>query len=252
MKKNVLIILTLLLSLNFGHAQGEFDAESLRFGFQFSPTFSWMSANTTRINPSGTNLGLKLGMLAEYYFTSDNRYAFTTGLGFAFNNGGTLLHEFGGSYWTRSDLPPRLDTLPNNVKLKYGIQYLEIPVGLKMRFQPETSRDIAYYIEPALAVAFKTQARGEITGPGVGEQDEKINIRQEVNALNLSVGIGAGIEYQLSGNMSLVGGVGFLSGFTDATDDNGTVINDPNKPDGGREDSKGSVNNIIIKIGVLF
>ncbi len=252
MKKNYLILFPFFLVLNLNVAQTEFDAENLRFGFQFSPTFSWMSANTTRINPSGTNLGLKLGMLAEYYFAGDNRYAFTTGLGFAFNNGGTLLHDFGGSYWTRSDLSPSLDTLPNNVKLKYGIQHLEIPLGLKMRFEPETSRDLAYYIEPAVTLGFKTQARGEITGPGVGEQDEKINIRQEVNALNLSVGIGAGIEYQLSGNMSLLGGLAFQSGFTDATDDNGTVINNPNKPDGAREDSKGAINNIIVRIGVLF
>ena len=252
MKKNVLIVFAFFLGFNLSYGQSEFDAENLRFGFQMSPTFSWMSANTTRINPSGTNLGLKLGMLAEYYFTGDSRYAFTTGLGFSFNSGGTLLHEFGGSYWTRSDLPPRLDTLPDNVKLKYGIQYLEIPVGLKMRFAPETSRDIAYFIEPALTIGFKTQARGEITGTGVGELDEKINIRQEVNALNLSLGIGAGIEYQLSGNMSLIGGLAFQSGFTDATDDSGKVINDPNKPDGAQEDSKGVVNNLIVRIGLLF
>lgn len=253
MKKNFFLsLLVVTLSFQFVTAQSDFDAENLRFGIQFSPSFSWISTNTNRINPSGTNLGMKLGMIAEYNFGSDNRYAFSTGLGFAFNSGGTLLHEFGGSYWNRADLGPSLDTLPNGTKLKYGIQYLEIPAGLKMKFQPATSRDISFFVEPGIVIGFKTQARGEITASGVPVQDEKINIRREVNGINLSWGIGAGLEFQLSGNMSMVGGLGFQSGFTDITDDNGRVINDPRNPDGRRENSKGTVNNIVVKLGLMF
>ena len=232
--------------------QTQFDAEDLRFGFQLSPTFSFMNTSSSRINSTGTNLGIKLGMVGEYYFTGDNRYAFTTGLGFSFNSGGTLLYENRGVYWTRSDLDPSLpDTLPAQSRLKFGIQYLEIPAGLKMRFQPASARDIGYFIEPAVIIGIKTQARGEISGPGIGEVDDKINIRQEVNNLNLSWGITAGIEYELSETNSLIGGVGFQTGFTDVTDDNGTVFR-PGDPDGNREDSKGTITNIIVRIGILF
>ena len=252
MKKYSFLIVSLCLTSQLLVGQAQIDPESLRFGFQLSPTFSWMSTSTSRINSTGTNLGIKLGMIAEYYFTGDQRYAFTTGLGFAFNSGGTLLQEDPGVYWTRSDLDPSLpDTLPGQSRLKYGIQYLEIPAGLKMRFQPASSRDIAYFLEPGLTIGIKTQARGEISGPGLGEQDEKINIRQEVNALNLSLGITAGIEYQLSETTSLIGGIGYQSGFTDVTDDNGTTFRSGD-PDGRREDSKGTNNGIIIKIGILF
>jgi len=219
----------------------------LRFGFQASPSFSWMVANTTRINPSGSNLGLKLGMLGEYFFREN--YALTIGLGFAFNHGGTQLHEYGGQYWTRSDLSPSQDTLPNNVKLKYGIQYLEVPVGLKLRTREFGY--LRYYVEPAITLGFKTQARGQIEGVGVTtEEDEKIDIRREVNGLNLSWGIGGGIEYSLSDNTSLVGGLAFQTGFTDATKDNGTVFD----PDRGnrKEASKATVNVLVIKIGVMF
>ena len=92
MKKIVVIAAFLSLTSYMTFAQGD-----LRFGFQTSPTFSWMSANTNRINSSGTNLGLRLGMLGAFYFREN--YAFTTGLGFAFGSGGTLLHEDPGVYW---------------------------------------------------------------------------------------------------------------------------------------------------------
>lgn len=221
--------------------------QDIRFGFQLSPSFAWMTTNTNKINRSGTNLGLKLGMLGEYYFREN--YAFVSGIGFAFNYGGTLLHERAGNYWTKSDLPTGLpDPLPEDVKLKYGIQYVEIPAALKMRTREFGY--IRYFLEPGITIGFKTQARGDIKGTGIGDDAEKLNIRREVNGLNLSWGVGTGIEYSLSDNTSLVGGLGFQIGFTDATDDNGTAI--VSEMDQREEDSKGTVNAIILKIGIMF
>lgn len=239
MKKIVAIAAFLSLSLSM-MAQ-----DDLRFGFQLSPSFSWMNTNTSKINPSGTNLGLKLGMTGEYYFREN--YAFTSGIGFYFNNGGTLLHDFGGSYWPNSDLPSSLDTLPNNVKLKYSIQYLEIPVGLKLRTREFGY--LRYFMEPAITIGLKTQARGTIEGTGV-QSDDKYNIRREVNLLNLAWGITGGVEYSISDNTSLIAGLGFQVGFTDVTDDKGQTFD----PERGtvRERSKGTNNSITIRLGILF
>ncbi len=221
-------------------------SQDIRFGLQLSPVIGWMNSNENKVLSSGSNLGLKLGIMGEYYFREN--YAITSGIGFAFNHGGTLQHEYGGSYWTNSDLGPALDTLPNNVKLKYGIQYVEIPIGLKLRTREFGY--LRYFVEPAITLGFKSQANGKITGLNVGNDAEDINIRKEVNLLNLSWGIGGGVEYSLSENTSLVGGLGLQFGFTDATDDNGTVF-DPNKGN-RREDSKGKVNAFIIRLGVIF
>ncbi len=222
----------------------------IRFGFQLSPTFNWMNTTTNRINQSGTNLGVKLGMIGEFYFREN--YAFSSGIGFAFNSGGTLQHEVGGKYWTKSELSTTLDTLPQGVKLKYGLQYVEIPIGLKMRTREFGY--LRYFAEPGLVLGFRSQSKGKIEGVGVGDEGKDINIRKEVNAINLSWGISGGIEYTLSESTSLVGGVGIQIGFTDATDDNGTPF-DPrrNWPDSNpREDSKGKVNAFVIKLGVIF
>lgn len=241
MKKIVAIAAFFIVFQTISSAQND-----IRFGFQVSPVFSWMNSSDNRINPSGTNLGLKLGMMGEYYFREN--YAFTGGLGFAFNHGGTLQHDFGGSYWTRSDLGNALDTLPAGVNLKYGIQYVEIPVGLKMRTREFGY--LRYFIHPELTIGLKSQARGTIQGVGVGDDAEKINIRKEVNGLNLAWGLGAGIEYSLSESTSLVGGLAFQVGFTDATDDNGIVFDD--NRGNRKEDSKGKVNAITLRIGVMF
>ena len=241
MKKIVAIVAFFVTFQTFVQAQND-----IRFGFQVSPVFSWMASSDNRINPSGTNLGLKLGMMGEFYFREN--YAFTGGLGFGFNHGGTLQYDFGGSYWTRSDLGTALDTLPAGVNLKYSIQYVEIPVGLKLKTREFGY--IRYFIHPAITIGLKSQAKGKIQGVGVGDDADKINIRKEVNGLNLSWGIGAGIEYTLSESTSLVGGLAFQTGFTDATDDNGIVFDD--KRGNRKEDSKGKVNGITIMLGVMF
>lgn len=221
--------------------------EDVRFGFQASPVLSWMNTDNNRINGSGQNLGLKLGMLGDFYFR-DN-YAVSTGIGFWFNAGGTLLHEYPGIYWDPAILPPGVDTMPGMVKLKYGIQFVEIPIGLKMR-----TKEFGYnrfYVEPALTLGFKTQARGTAIGQGLGEEVEKLNIRKEVNPFNLSWGIGAGLERSISQSTSLLLGLAFQVGFADLTRNRGQTFV-PNRPDPVRENSKGKANGLILRLGVLF
>lgn len=241
-------------------AQGE----GIRFGFQLSPTFSWMTASTNRINPSGTNLGLKMAMIGEYYFREN--YAFTSGLGFAFNQGGTLQYERAGCYWNNSDLGlpedpvygctvllPRKDTVnipQGGAKLKHKIQYLEIPLGLKMRTREFGY--IRYFIEPAITFGIKTQATGSASGPGIGGDVEKINIKREVNSMNMSWGLGGGLEYFISESTSLVGGLAFQVGFLDITEDGAPVVNPETGALDSRDDSIGKTHNITIRLAVMF
>ncbi len=243
--KKIALILFFGLSLNFVYAQ----FNDVRFGLQVSPTFSWMSANSNRINSAGTNLGLKLGMIGEFYFREN--YAFSTGIGFGFNQGGTLQHEWEGFYWEDSYRELTTDTLPlpSMTKLKYNIQYLEIPIALKMRTREFGY--IRYFVEPGLTLGIKTQSKGSITGRNLGDEFQDINIKSEVNALNLAWGIGGGIEYSLSETTALVAGLAFQVGFADVTRDGSTEIN-PNTGETGRENAVGKAHNLTVKIAVLF
>ncbi|MEN0004833.1 MAG: porin family protein [Bacteroidota bacterium] len=245
MKKIVVLLAFFTCLASIAVAQEE---KEIRFGFHLSPTFNWMSANTNDINPSGTNLGLRLGMIGEYYFREN--YAITTGIGFIFNHGGTLQHENSGRYWTRTDLPiPDGTDMPDGVSLDYGIQYLEIPLGLKMRTREFGY--IRYYAEPSVILGIKTQARGKVEQFSQIDSEEQFNIRDEVNLLNMSWGIGGGVEYSISENTRLIGGLALHFGFLDVTDDNGQV-NDPDRPDPVEEDSKGITRSLTIRIGIMF
>jgi hypothetical protein len=246
MKKIIAIGAFLCIALPSVFAQ----VDNVRFGVQLSPALSWMSTDDNKINRAGTNLGLKLGMISEFYFREN--YAFVTGIGFAFNQGGTLQYDYnGGSFWSRSGLSPRLDTIATKgVKLKYGLQYVEIPLMIKMRTREFGY--IRYFLEPGLILGFRSQSRGSIIAPGVGTGDEaqKINIKRDVNGINISWGLNAGVEYSLSESTALIGGIGFQIGVVDVTGDKGTVIDSSGAYK--QDKSRGIVSAINFKLGLLF
>ncbi len=227
----------------------ELSAQSaFRFGFQLSPNFTWMANNERDINGNGTNLGLKVGVIGEKFLSAQDNYLLTFGIGFAFNQGGRLRHDIGGDFWTNSlDEGDPLRSLPDGVNLKYGVQYIELPIGLKMRTQEFGY--LRYYIEPAFTLGIKTQGRGSIEGAG-GISAEDIDIKKDVGFINLSLGIGAGVEYSIGENLSLVGGLAFQSGFTDVSNDDAVqkAVGQPPVA----EDSKAKINSLTIRIGVMF
>ena len=227
--------------------------EDLRFGFQMSPSFSWMGSTAYHVTTSGTNLGLKLGLLGEYYFREE--YAFAGGIGFHFNAGGTITHENVGFYWRDTDVPSSIlnDSLAFNAgtKFKYSIQYLEIPFGLKMRTREFGY--VRYYFQPEITMGFKTQARGTISGVGIDDGNEKYDIRKEVNGVNLSWGLGGGIEYTISEGTNLIAGIAYQRGFADVTDDKrGQYYDSRDENLLKSEDTKAVLSSITIRLGIMF
>ena len=239
MQKIALILLLLGLGLQVSFAQ----LENLRFGFQVSPTFSWMTSDDNRINSNGTNLGVKIGTMGEWYFSE--HYILTSGIGISFNHGGTLQHDIGGDIWSEADLSdPVYDSLPDMVNLKYSLQFFEIPFGFRMRTK-EFGHFRYFFEAPIFRISIRTQARGTIEGPEIA-RTEKENIRQQVSALNISYGFGAGVEYSLTGSTSLIGGIYYENNFSDITNDEGRLRN------GKREDSKGTYGLVNFRLGILF
>ncbi len=250
----------IILGLN---AQNDF-----RFGFEASPAFTWLRTDDNKVNNNGSNLGFRLGLIGEKYFAEN--YAFTFGIGFAFNQGGQLTHDVGGNLLPNSDLSDDLlqtyPALPDNVNIKYGIQYVEIPFGLKMRTQEFGY--IQYFAEiPRFILGLRTQARGDIKGTyldGNGLNTEKEDVKSDVNPITLSWGLGGGLEYNLNENTALVGGIYFQNSIFDITkndgikytnvDDNGTKDNfeDDMYDENEKENSKATLGSITIRIGVIF
>lgn len=256
MTKNFTSVRSLILGLSLLFATGSLQAQfsgDLKFGIQLSPTFSGMATNDNLINRDGSNLGLKLGLIGEYYFAET--YSFHTGIGFHFNSGGTLFYE--DQYkkvdiWGES-LDGALNTVPDSIagglSYKYDLQYLEIPLGLTLRTREFGY--IRYFVRPAVHLGILTQSRGSIKNAGFIGEDENFDISKEVNSFNLSWSLGAGIEYSVSESTALIGGLAFQSGFADVTTDKGTsLLREGRNPT--EDDSKGKINTLVITLGVMF
>ena len=232
------------------------DDRAMRIGFQASPLLSWVSNNDNQIVKTEGNIGLKLGTTADIYF-KDN-YSFTLGINLAFHEGGEFRYEIGGNYLPKSDLSdPAIQTgdkpLPDGTKIKYNLQYVEFPIGLKIR-----SKEIGYiryFVEaPVFHFAFLTRGRGDIESDAF--KFERENIYKDLQVFNIFWGFGAGLEYSISENNSLIGGLYFQSGLIDFTRDQGhrAVPNPDVIPEYllEKDDSRATVNNIILRLGILF
>jgi len=236
----------------------------IRFGFQISPNLTWINSNDNTINRDGSNIGLRLGVMGEYYFA--DRYAITGGLGFAFGQGGGLKHDIGGNFFSESELSnPNLNSgqkpLPDGVVLGYKIQYIEIPLGLKMR--TDEIGYFRYFAEiPIFTLGFRAQSRGSIEGTGINEED--LDINKDVTPINFSWGLGGGVEYSFTSNAVLIAGLYYNNSFIDLTDNNANQASgtfetgDPTTPIDDmyevvrKEDSNVNMGSITLRIGVLF
>jgi hypothetical protein len=245
-----LFALFLLPTVAFAQLPGD-----LQFGIQVSPTFSGMTTNDNLINRDGTNLGLKLGVIGEYYFREN--YSLHTGIGFHFNAGGTLFYEdqyIRADIW-RESLDNTLaagvlpDTLSGGLGFKYDLQFVEIPIGLTLRTREFGY--IRYFVRPAIHLGLLTQSRGRVQNAGFISEDESFDIAKEVNSVNLGWSLGGGIEYSISNGTSLVGGIAFQSGFADLTTDKGTTLQREGR-NPQEDDSSGKLNSIVIMLGIMF
>lgn len=234
---------------------------AVKIGFQVSPVFSWVRNSNDLILRNGGEFGLKLGATGDIYF-KDN-LSFTTGLNMAFHEGGEFLYQIGGNYLPESELSdPLLQTgykpLPDGTKIRYNLQYLEIPLGLK--FRTNEKGYIRYFVEaPVFNFAFLTRGRGDIETEDMTYDQE--NFYKDLSVVNLFWGFGGGIEYSISENNSLVGGLYYQGGLFDFTRDNGhaAIVNpdqDPNDPDDDyfiqNDESRATVRNLVIRLGIIF
>lgn len=222
-----------------------------RFGVQASPTWSWLKTTDKKLEGTGSNWGLKFGVLGEFYFAP--KYAFITGLGFSFNQGGNIQVGYeSADLWKESPLSEtEYHMVPKEGKYHYRVTYVEIPFGLKLRGGAGEGSPLGYYAEiPVFTLGFKSKAQGDIRGTDFDPAPEDEDIRADVSDLSMSWGFGGGVEYQLEGGTMLVGGIHYQKQFTNMKND-GRVQRDP----GGEyvdESSKGTIGLIAFRLGVFF
>ncbi|MEA3316785.1 MAG: porin family protein [Bacteroidota bacterium] len=218
--KKILIIGIILFSLSLG----KIFAQNLQLGIFVDPKISWMTPDSKAIEKGDSKFGVNIGLSIDNYFAPN--YAFSTGI--SINNVGGSLTFDDKKYIS---IHSSTDSLQAGSTLEYNLQYINIPLGLKLK--TNEIGYISFYTNLGLNAGINIKS----TGTSESNSFDKENINDEINLFNLGYYIGGGIEYSLGGNSSITAGITYTNGFMDIT-----------KPD----ENKITLSNVALRVGVLF
>lgn len=208
--KKTLIGLLLMILTSAAFAQNNFERDyGFRLGLAAYPTIGWVKPQTGKSN--GANLGFAYGLMGDFNFAEN--YSFATGLTITTINGKST--EINPSpYATSTSNPTAYD-------LKYKLQYLEIPLTLKLK--TEKIGLIRWYGQFGLSNDFNIGARQDVQLDGKNIVDN-LSIKKDINFYRAGLIIGGGLEYDVARSTSVTTGLTFNNGFTDISGDNNRSV----------------------------
>ncbi len=202
-----------------------FAQSKVRLGAHVDPVFTWFSPKTSHIEKDGARLGYNGGLIVEYYFAPN--YALVTGLNLT-QLGGNLLYKEEVDITTGEGDHV---ILPPETSVAFNVNYLTIPMALKLK-----SNEIGYltyFAELGFSPQVNIGSRASSTGGAL----DKDNVSKEINAFNVSFFFGGGIEKNIGGQTSLMGGIFFNNGFGDIL---------------SADAHKAALNFVNIRLGIMF
>lgn len=197
MIKRISILLSLMAFTWLNTTAQEKDFRKVRLGIKVAPSIVWMKANTKNIEGTGAKLGFSYGLMFDYNFTKN--YTLSTGLEVAYRGG------------KMRDNTRLVDPL-NSREGIYNLQYLQLPVTLKLK-----TNEIGYFTyfgQLGLETGFNIAAKGTDWNLGATSGDKE-NIRSQITPFNLALLIELGAEYSIGGNASIMVSAYFSNGFLD-------------------------------------
>ena len=236
------------------------DDRTYRFGLQISPNISWLKSSTVDYNCGGSKVGFSYGLSFEYFMTKN--YLFSTGV-FMLSTGGAL--EYPGAGILIDSGTGNSSVVPIGLKVDYRIKHVEIPLLLKLR--TNEIGYLTYYGQFGLNLAFNYKSEKKYTALGselvsFGDEAESSNLSasDDINFFNTSLVIGAGLEYNISGNTSLSIGITYNNGFVDQLDsrvvefdDSGTpLLNSAGEILESENGVNANLNYFALNIGIFF
>jgi hypothetical protein len=252
-----------LLCTLFSYGQ---DVKKVAIGLYGSGNIAWLKPDIDGkygYNRKGVGLGYNAGVELDFALFNSNNYAFTTGVG-------VLYHSAKLEY-------PDVDSLGGQIHYtgisttKYKLSYINIPVILKLK--TNEIGYLTYYIEVGSSIGIKYKARqdNEFTytnefGTKVNSTTEDKDMGTEASLFRFPLVIGAGAEYNLSGNTSIVVGLTYNNGFTnvfawgennpkvyDYDDSSKSIVLKDNGTPASVESSRKAISNFIgLKVGIKF
>jgi opacity protein-like surface antigen len=222
------------------------DAPTARFGLKASPNMGWIKPDSKGLSANGNRTGYTFGLMMDFPIGPTGSYFFSTGM-FLNNTGGQFTRAF--SYEEAPATPPAVRTRELETDLKLG--YIELPITMKL--MTNEIGYMRYFGQVGFGTAFNIRAKADTElpvyyappGDKYVEKFETVENEDYMDNINLfkaSLIVGAGLEYNFSGNTSLVAGITYNGGFTNILKD--IQINEKN--------AKAMANYIELNLGVFF
>lgn len=199
-------------------------AQKTRITISGRPQLIWLSSGSDKVTSDGVMTGISSVLESDFFFTE--KYAVSLGISLD-NIGGRISY----SDTILFSVLGEKKEIPAATTFRYRMQYLGIPLGLKLK-----TMEIGYttfFLNPGITpmVNVKSRIYDAIVFP------DKSNAKDEIKLLNLNYFVSAGFEYSLGGSTSLVGGLGYTAGFFDVTK---------------RDNDKVKTRSFFLKAGILF
>jgi hypothetical protein len=170
--------------------------------------------------------------MADFHFAKN--YAFSSGIAL-FTTGGTL------RYHSETELKTASSTfvLQSNSDVLYKLQYVTVPVGLKMS-TPVIGR-FRYYADLGFDPMIRVRAKSDFSfydfATSAHSIHKDVNVKPNIRLFALGYHLGGGLCYPIGGDAAIVGGFTFMNLFTGITKDHSSKI---------------TSNHILLRIGMFF
>jgi len=249
--KKALFVLFATFCLS-GYAQES--TRKFRFGLKAAPVLGWIKPDYRSmpdgysVDGGGARFGFVWGPAAEWML--NETFIISTGVDISYTSG--KLKGKGKGFVDNTSVLYDWEQL-------YRVRFLDIPLMLKFR-----TKEIGYFRYFGLfgmGAGFRTSAKTEFsTFQGTQElKDRNDQSKKHVNLFRGSMLVGGGVEYNLSGNTSLVASIVFNNGLTNMIKDQGNLLLN-NKPiylqstgqDPVNLKESGVNNYFMLNVGVLF
>lgn len=231
MKHKIIVLITFLLITYQGISQ----VKPFRFGVKLAPNLSWISPDTEGYEYDGMQMGFSWGFLADITLTEN--YFVKTGFNIDYFNAKLSYPE----QRSLTETDPSM-TL-GNLDRKYKLQYLELPVTLKMR--TNKFGEFAFYGEIGFGAAFNLRAKAEDKFTyGNNTVESEADIKDEIALVKGSLIVGAGLEYFIDESTTIITSLIFSNGLSNILSGDTTV-----EP---IEKQRGSLYSMQLCIGIMF
>ena len=203
--KRILLIIS-MVSVFFMGANAQ--TRNVRIGLKLGPTVDWASSGSTATSNEGIRLGGNLGLVYDYYFTSN--VAVSSGVNLNF-----LRLKY--AFVDHRRVEDFLEETNVSVSRRLNATNIEVPLKIKFRFDVMDSFKAYAEAGAGLSLNCKDYGRDSYSFYWVSsEGDAYVDCTNQYRPLQLSMIFGLGTEYEINRNLSAFAQLTFDHAFSNA------------------------------------